>query len=82
MPNHKSATKRVRQLPKRTKINQVVSSKFKNILNILDKNIQEKDKKSAEDSLKWLNSALDKAVKRNIIKKENASRKLSSLSKK
>tara|TARA_B100000579_G_scaffold426302_1_gene433299 strand:+ start:255 stop:515 length:261 start_codon:yes stop_codon:yes gene_type:complete len=82
MANHKSAKKRSRQNVKRRAINSTVMSKFKTSLNKLEASIENKDTEKIDESLRSINSALARAVKRGIIKKEFVSRKLSSLSKK
>ena len=78
MANHKSAKKRFRQTNKKYQINRTLLSKVKTFSNQLNSNITEKKLEAALESHKLFNSALSKAVKRGIIKKNNASRKLSS----
>ena len=84
MANHKSAKKRNRQTLKRTNVNRSLMSKIKN--NISDFNKMLSNKESAaptqdlQKSLSIINSFLAKAVKKGLIKKKFASRKLSSLS--
>ena len=80
MANHKSAEKRSRQTIKKTKINQILLSKIKTSYNKLNIDLDEKNLDVARESLRLFNIALSKAVKRGVIKKRNASRKLSSLS--
>tara|TARA_B100001123_G_scaffold334239_1_gene377401 strand:- start:1713 stop:1976 length:264 start_codon:yes stop_codon:yes gene_type:complete len=82
MANHKSAAKRSRQTFQKTKINQVVLSRVKTTYNKLISEISNKNPKTAQESMQLFNSALSKALKKRIIKKGNASRKLSSLSNK
>tara|TARA_Y100000817_G_C16416512_1_gene349968 strand:+ start:273 stop:533 length:261 start_codon:yes stop_codon:yes gene_type:complete len=82
MANHKSAKKRSRQNVKRSAINSTAMSKFKTSLNKLEASIKDKDTEKIDESLRSINSALARAAKRGIIKKEFVSRKLSSLSKK
>ena len=80
MVNHKSAQKRVRQTIKKTKVNQIILSQLKTSYNKFNINLSEKNIDVAKESLRLFNVALSKAVKRGVIKKRNASRKLSSLS--
>ncbi len=79
MANHKSAKKRFRQTIKKTKINRVLSSKMKSVLNKINSYISEKKPEEALESVKLFNSILSKSVKKGIIKKNNASRQLSSV---
>ena len=80
MAHHKSAKKRSRQTLKKTFVNKVLKTKIKTNIGLFINNINEKNLKAAQESLSKLNSVLSKAVKRSIIKKGYASRKLSSLS--
>ena len=73
MANHKSAEKRFRQTVRRTKINKILLSQIKNSAN-------EKKNEEISKSFSLYNAYLSKAVKKGLIKKRNASRKLSSLS--
>ena len=65
---------------KKTKINQILLSKIKTSYNKFNIDLDEKNLDVARKSLRLFNIALSKAVKRGVIKKRNASRKLSSLS--
>ena len=80
MANHKSAQKRTRQTIKKTKVNQILLSQLKTSNNKFNSDLNEKKLDVAKESLRLFNIALSKAVKRGVIKKRNASRKLSSLS--
>ena len=80
MANHKSAQKRSRQTIKKTKVNQILLSQLKTSYNKFNSDLNEKNLDVAKESLRLFNTALSKAVKRGVIKKRNASRKLSSLS--
>ena len=82
MANHKSAEKRSRQSIKKTKANKALLSKIRTNFNKFNSSIDSKNIDTATESLRLFNVALSKAVKRGIIKKRNASRKLSSLSNK
>ena len=80
MANHKSAKKRYKQALKRNEINRSLLSKIKNNINIFYSLVSSKKADEIQKSLGSVNSALAKAVKKGLIKKEFASRKLSSLS--
>ncbi len=82
MANHKSAKKRARQIPKRTKINSQAFSKIRTNLNNFNNLLLEKNKAELDKSLSLINSSLAKALKKGLLKKEFVSRKLSSLSQK
>ena len=82
MANHKSAKKRSRQTISKTQVNRAILSKIRTSLNKFIDNITEKKLEPATESLRLYNSTLSKAVKSGLIKKNNASRKLSSLSNK
>ena len=80
MANHKSADKRFRQNIKKNKVNKILMSRLRTILNKLNLSIKDKNIEESDKSLRIFNSILSKAVKKGIIKKRNASRKLSSFS--
>ena len=80
MANHKSAKKRSKQALKRNEVNRSLLSKIKNNINIFNSLVSSKKADEIQKSLSSVNSALAKAVKKGLIKKEFASRKLSSLS--
>ena len=80
MANHKSAQKRSRQSLKRKEVNRSLLSKIKKSINTLNSLVSSKKADEIQKSFSFVNSALARAVKKGIIKKEFASRKLSSLS--
>ena len=80
MANHKSAKKRCRQALKRNEVNRSLLSKIKNNINIFYSLASSKKSDEIQKSFSSVNSSLAKAVKKGLIKKEFASRKLSSLS--
>ena len=80
MANHKSAKKRHRQALKRNEVNRSLLSKIKNNINTFSSLVASKKADEIQKSLASVNSALARAVKKGLIKKEFASRKLSSLS--
>ena len=80
MANHKSAQKRSRQTIKKTKINHIVLSQLKTSYNKFISSLNDQNLDVSSESLRLFNVILSKAVKKRIIKKRTASRKLSSLS--
>ena len=80
MANHKSAKKRCKQALKRNEVNKSLLSKIKNNINTFNSLISLKKFEEIQKSLSSVNSALSRGVKKGLIKKEFASRKLSSLS--
>ena len=81
MANHVSAKKRSRQNKVRNTVNSQYLSKYRTALNKFNASIKAKNDQDIEKSFSSVNSILAKAVKKGIFKKENISRKLSSLSK-
>ncbi len=81
MANHVSAKKRSRQNKTRNTVNSQYLSKFRNALNKFKSSVDAKNEQEIQKSFSVVNSILAKAVKKGIFKKENISRKLSSLSK-
>jgi len=82
MANTKSAIKRVRRISRQTIINKSRKSKFKSAIKKMNSIIDNKDKKKALAFLPKLNSELMRIAKTGIIKKQNASRNISRMSKK
>ena len=82
MANTKSAIKRIRRISKQTIVNKARKSRFKNALKKMNFLIDEKKKDEALKFLPKLNSELMKIAKTGIIKKQNASRNLSRITKK
>ncbi len=82
MANHASAKKRSRQTKNRTLVNSKYLSKFRTALNKLNASIDAKNDQEIQKSFSSVNSIMAKALKKGIFKKENISRKLSSLSNK
>ncbi len=81
MANHVSAKKRSRQSKNRNTINSQYLSKFRTALNNFKKSLETKKQEEINKSFSAVNSIMAKALKKGIFKKENISRKLSSLSK-
>ena len=82
MANTKSAIKRIRRISKQTVVNKARKSRYKNALKKMNSLIEEKKKSEALKFLPKLNSELMKIAKTGIIKKQNASRNVSRLTKK
>ena len=82
MANTKSAIKRIRRISKQTSVNKVIKSIYKNALKKMNLLIEKKNKSEAVNFLPKLNSELMKIAKTGIIKKQNASRNVSRISKK
>ena len=82
MANTKSAIKRIRRIAKQTAVNKARKSRYKNALKKMNALIEKKKKKDALDFLPKLNSELMKIAKTGIIKKQNASRNISRITKK
>ena len=82
MANTKSAIKRIRRIVKQTTVNKSRKSRFRNALKKMNSILEEKNKKEALAYLPKLNSELMKIAKTGIIKRQNASRNISRITKK
>ena len=82
MANTKSAIKTNRRIIRQTEINRSRRSKYRNAVKKMKLIIQKKNKKEALAYLPKLNSQLMMITKTGIIKKKNASRNISRLTKK
>ncbi len=82
MANTKSAIKRIRRISKQTVVNKTRKSRYKNALKKMNLLINDKKKSEAMKFLPKLNSELMKIAKTGIIKKQNASRNVSRITKK
>ena len=82
MGNTKSAIKRIRRISRQTIVNKSRKSKFKNAIKKMDILLDAKKKKDALEYLPKLNSELMKVSKTGIIKKQNASRNISRITRK
>ena len=82
MANTKSAIKRIRRISRQTDVNKARKSRYKNALKKMNLLIEGKKKSEALKFLPKLNSELMKIAKTGIIKKQNASRNVSRLTKK
>ena len=82
MANTKSAIKRIRRISRQTTVNKSRKSRFKNAIKKMNLIIESKKKKDALDFLPKFNSELMKIAKTGIIKRQNASRNISRITKK
>ena len=82
MANTKSAIKRIRRISKQTVVNKARKSRFRNALKKMNVLINTKKKDEALKFLPKLNSELMKIAKTGVIKKQNASRNVSRITKK
>ena len=82
MANTKSAIKRIRRISRQTVVNKARKSKFKNVIKKINLLLDSKKKKEALAFLPKLNSELMKVAKTEIIKKQNASRNISRITRK
>ena len=82
MANTKSAIKRIRRISRQTAVNRIRRSKFKNAIKKMNLLLNSKKKKEALAFLPKLNSELMKIAKTEIIKKQNASRNISRITRK
>tara|TARA_B100000214_G_scaffold334507_1_gene277255 strand:- start:264 stop:524 length:261 start_codon:yes stop_codon:yes gene_type:complete len=81
MANTKSAIKTNRRIQRQTLVNKSRRSKYKNAIKKINLLIEKKDKKGALSFLPKLNSELMKIAKTGVIKKRNASRNVSRITK-
>ena len=81
MANTKSAIKRIRRISKQTTVNKARKSRYKNAIKKMNLLLEKKDKSEALKFLPKLNSELMKITKTGIIKKQNASRNISRITK-
>jgi len=82
MANTKSAIKKIRRISRQTVVNKSRKSKFKNAIKKMNLLLDSKKKKEALIFLPKLNSELMKIAKTGIVKKQNASRNISRITKK
>ena len=82
MANTKSAIKKIRRIAKQTLVNKARRSKYRNAIKKMNLLLEKKNKNEALKFLPKLNSELMKVAKTGIIKKENASRNVSRITKK
>tara|TARA_B100001057_G_C22215175_1_gene706044 strand:- start:248 stop:508 length:261 start_codon:yes stop_codon:yes gene_type:complete len=82
MANTKSAIKRIRRISKQTAVNKARKSRYRNALKKMNILLNDKKKSEALKFLPKLNSELMKIAKTGVIKRQNASRNVSRISKK
>ena len=82
MANTKSAIKKIRKIATQTLVNKARKSKYRNAIKKMNLLLEEKKKEEALKFLPKLNSELMKVAKTGIIKKSNASRNVSRITKK
>ena len=82
MANTKSAIKRIRRISRQTVVNRARKSRYKNALKKMTVLIDNKKKAEALKFLPKLNSELMKIAKTGVVKKQNASRNVSRITKK
>ena len=82
MANTKSAIKRIRRIATQTMVNKARKSKYRNAIKKMNLLLEGKKKAEALKFLPKLNSELMKIAKTGIIKKQNASRNVSRITKK
>ena len=82
MANTKSAIKRIRRISKQTVVNKARKSRYRNALKKMNLLIEDKKKSEALKFLPKLNSELMKIAKSGVIKKQNASRNVSRITRK
>ena len=81
MANTKSAIKTNRRIQRQTLVNKSRKSRYRNAIKKINLLIEKKDKKAALNYLPKLNSELMKIAKTGVIKKQNASRNVSRITK-
>ena len=82
MANTKSAIKRIRRISKQTAVNKARKSRYKNALKKMNLLIEGKKKSDALKFLPKLNSELMRVAKTGLVKRKNASRNVSRITKK
>ena len=82
MANTKSAIKRIRRISRQTTVNKSRKSRFRSAIKKMNLILDKKDKKEALAFLPKLNSELMRIAKTGVIKRQNASRNISRVTKK
>ena len=82
MANTKSAIKGIRRISRQTAVNKTRKSRFKNAIKKMNSLLDSKKKREALVFLPKLNSELMKVAKTGIIKRKNASRNISRITRK
>ncbi len=82
MPHSNQAKKRLRQDKAKSEKNRSLKSSMKTYVKKVLKAVEDKDSAEAKEALRHTMKRIDKAAKKNVIHKKQASRKISRLSKK
>ena len=82
MANTKSAIKTIRRISRQTMVNKSRKSKYRNAIKKMNLLLEGKKKTEALKFLPKLNSELMKVAKTGVVKKKNASRNISRITKK
>ena len=82
MANTKSAIKTIRRITRQTAVNKSRKARFRSALKKMNLILDKKNKKNALTYLPKLNSELMKIAKTGVIKKQNASRNVSRITRK
>ena len=82
MPNTKSAKRKVKLVARQTTLNKLWKRRCKKAIKKMDGILKKNSKKEIESFYPKFQSELMKAAKKGVIKKKNASRKISRVSKK
>jgi small subunit ribosomal protein S20 len=82
LANHKSAEKRDRQNKKRKMRNISIRARAKTSIKTVLKAVEEKDQENSKSALISAAKTIDKAAAKGVFHKNNASRKISRLTKK
>ena len=82
LANIKSAEKRIRTIKKRTALNRSRKSEIKTYIKKFDLALEKGNIDEAKELLKIIDKKLKRAACKNVIHKNNASRKVSALTKK
>ena len=82
MANTKSAIKTNRRIQRQSIVNKARKSRYRNAIKKINLLIEKKDKKGALVYLPKLNSELMRIAKTGVVKKQNASRNVSRVTKK
>jgi len=82
LANIKSAMKRIRVIRKKTARNKMIKSQLKTAIRRFEEALDQNQFDVAKEKLQFVDKKLKQAAAKNIIHKNNASRKLSRLTKK
>ncbi|HVX93193.1 MAG TPA: 30S ribosomal protein S20 [Candidatus Dojkabacteria bacterium] len=81
MPNIKASIKDLRKTGRKSTYNDRLRNRIKRAVKSFSDLLKQNNPEKAAKLLPNINKVLDKAAKKNVIKKENASRKISRLTK-